>query len=92
MLVDGGPDLTFSIKAYKTRLHGRNGEQWHGSDETARYDYLYSDRELTAWVDRIKRIVVQAGRILIYFNNHAGGQAVRNGQTLIKILEKAGLW
>jgi uncharacterized protein YecE (DUF72 family) len=38
------------------RLHGRNGEAWWGSDSTARYDYLYSDRELEAWADRIKRI------------------------------------
>jgi uncharacterized protein YecE (DUF72 family) len=73
------------------RLHGRNGEAWHGSDEVARYDYLYRDNELEAWVDRIKRIVVQADRILIYFNNHARGQAVKNGQTLVGILDKAGL-
>jgi uncharacterized protein YecE (DUF72 family) len=73
------------------RLHGRNGEAWHGSDEVARYDYLYQDKELEAWVDRIKRIIVQADRILVYFNNHARGQAVKNGQTLVGILDKAGL-
>jgi uncharacterized protein YecE (DUF72 family) len=73
------------------RLHGRNGEKWHGSDVVARYDYLYKDSELDAWVDRIRRIVIQAERILIYFNNHARGQAVKNAQTLTKILEKAGL-
>jgi uncharacterized protein YecE (DUF72 family) len=74
------------------RLHGRNGETWHGSDEVARYDYLYSDRELAAWADRIRRIVVQADRILVYFNNHARGQAVQNAQTLIAILDRAGVW
>jgi uncharacterized protein YecE (DUF72 family) len=73
------------------RLHGRNGEAWHGSDEVARYDYLYQNKELEAWVDRIKRIIVQANRILVYFNNHARGQAVKNGQTLVGILDKAGL-
>jgi uncharacterized protein YecE (DUF72 family) len=45
-----------------------------------------------AWADRIKRIVVQADRILVYFNNHARGQAVQNAQTLIAILDRAGLW
>jgi uncharacterized protein YecE (DUF72 family) len=74
------------------RLHGRNGEAWHGSDEVAQYDYLYHDNELEAWVDRIKRIVVQADRILIYFNNHARGQAVKNAQTLVAILDKAELF
>jgi uncharacterized protein YecE (DUF72 family) len=74
------------------RLHGRNGESWHGSDEVARYDYLYNDQELEAWADRIKRIAVQADRILVYFNNHARGQAVKNAQSLIAILDRAGLW
>jgi uncharacterized protein YecE (DUF72 family) len=70
------------------RLHGRNARAWWGSDEVARYDYLYTDRELEDWVDRIKRIVIQADKILVYFNNHARGQAVQNAQTLIMLLEK----
>jgi uncharacterized protein YecE (DUF72 family) len=74
------------------RLHGRNGETWHGSDAVARYDYLYHDRELEAWADWIKRIAVQADRILVYFNNHTRGQAVTNAQTLVHILDKAELW
>jgi uncharacterized protein YecE (DUF72 family) len=73
------------------RLHGRNKEAWWGSDSAARYDYLYSDNELGAWEERIKRIVVKADRIVVYFNNHRRGQAVKNAQTLIAILEKAGL-
>jgi uncharacterized protein YecE (DUF72 family) len=73
------------------RLHGRNGEAWHGSGEMARYDYLYQDDELEAWADRIKRIAVQAARILVYFNNHSRGQTVKNGQTLVAILDKARL-
>ncbi|AEF80548.1 DUF72 domain-containing protein [Leadbettera azotonutricia] len=72
------------------RLHGRNAGAWWGSDEVARYDYLYNDRELEAWVDRIKRIEVQADKILVYFNNHARGQAAKNGQSLIEILKRAG--
>jgi uncharacterized protein YecE (DUF72 family) len=73
------------------RLHGRNAGAWWGSDEVARYDYLYSERELEAWLDRIRRIEVQADRILVYFNNHARGQAVQNAQTLLEILKRAGL-
>jgi uncharacterized protein YecE (DUF72 family) len=73
------------------RLHGRNKEAWWGSDSAARYDYLYSAHELGAWEERIKRIVVKADRVVVYFNNHRRGQAVKNAQTLISILEKAGL-
>jgi len=73
------------------RLHGRNKETWWGSDSAARYDYLYSDSELAAITERVKQIVVKADRLVIYFNNHARGQAVRNAETLKKMLEKAGL-
>ena len=70
------------------RLHGRNGEAWWGKDDHARYDYLYTDSEMDAWAERIKRISEQAKRIVIYFNNHPYGKAVRNAQTLEKILNK----
>jgi uncharacterized protein YecE (DUF72 family) len=83
-------DVATSPLAY-IRLHGRNKEAWWGSDAAARYDYLYSDKELEAWEDRIRRIVIKADRVLVYFNNHRRGQAVENAQTLAKILEKAGL-
>ena len=73
------------------RLHGRNKETWWGSDSTARYDYLYTDSELESAAERIKQIVIKADRLVIYFNNHARGQAVKNAETLKKILEKAGL-
>jgi uncharacterized protein YecE (DUF72 family) len=72
------------------RLHGRNKEAWWGDDDHARYDYMYSDGEIEAWADRIKRIMEQVERILVYFNNHPFGKAVRNAQTLEKILRHYG--
>jgi uncharacterized protein YecE (DUF72 family) len=72
------------------RLHGRNKEAWWGKDDHARYDYLYEDSEVDAWAARIKRIKEQARRVLVYFNNHPFGKAVRNAQTLIKLLAAAG--
>jgi uncharacterized protein YecE (DUF72 family) len=83
-------DVVTSDTSY-IRLHGRNKESWWGSDGAARYDYLYSDRELEAWADRIERIAGEAHRILVYFNNHPKGKAVKNAQTLEKILRKIGL-
>jgi len=78
-------DVVTAPLAY-IRLHGRNKEAWWGADDHARYDYLYSDKEVEAWADRIKRIAEQAHRILVYFNNHAAGKAAKNGQKLKQIL------
>jgi len=68
------------------RLHGRNKETWWGSDSTSRYDYLYTDSELESAAERLAPIIAQADRIIIYFNNHARGQAVRNAQKLKQII------
>jgi uncharacterized protein YecE (DUF72 family) len=89
----GLPPLMDVVTAPLTyiRLHGRNAEAWWGSDDHARYDYLYTDNEIEAWAARIERIAEQAHRILIYFNNHVFGKAVRNAQTLEKILTNLGL-
>jgi uncharacterized protein YecE (DUF72 family) len=83
-------DVVTADTAY-IRLHGRNKEGWWGSDGAARYDYLYSDQELEAWAGRIERIIEQAHRILVYFNNHPKGKAVLNGKRLEKIVNKMGL-
>ena len=64
------------------RLHGRNKETWWGSDSAARYDYLYSDKELEATAGRIKQIAQKADRLIVYFNNHRKGQAVKNAEML----------
>ncbi|MCL2209281.1 MAG: DUF72 domain-containing protein [Treponema sp.] len=68
------------------RLHGRNTGAWWGSDAAARYDYLYNGEELEAAVQRIKQIVIKADRLIVYFNNHRRGQAVKNAETLKKLL------
>ena len=80
-------DVVTAPLAY-IRLHGRNKEAWWGNDDHSRYDYLYTDSEVEAWADRIERISEQAHRILVYFNNHPFGKAVRNAHTLEKILDK----
>jgi len=70
------------------RLHGRNKEDWWGNDDYARHDYLYTDSEIEAWAIRARRIAEQAQRILVYFNNHPKGKAVRNAQILEKMLRR----
>ena len=83
-------DLVTAPVAY-IRLHGRNKEAWWGKDEHGRYDYLYTDSEVGAWADRIKMMTQQAQRILVYFNNHPFGKAVRNAKMLEKLLIKLGI-
>jgi len=78
-------DVCTSSLAY-LRLHGRNAEKWWNSDSRARYDYLYNKEELDGVVQRIKRIVVKADKVLVYFNNHARGQAVKNAKKLKELL------
>jgi len=85
-------DVVTSPIAY-LRLHGRNKEAWWGNDDHARYDYLYSDIEVKALATRIKQIAAQIStnmvrRVLVYFNNHPFGKAVRNAQTLREIINK----
>lgn len=52
------------------RMHGRQKNFW--------YNYLYSDKELKPWVERIKEIQTSESFCLLYFNNHPGGKAVYN--------------
>ena len=67
------------------RFHGRNAEKWynHGRPEE-RYDYLYSEEELSEWGEKIRKIEVDD--VFIYFNNHPRAQAVQNAKMMEKIL------
>jgi len=67
------------------RLHGRNSENWHGTNSRDRYDYLYSDSEMEKFLPLINMLNEKSRLVQIYFNNHAKGNAVVNAQK-IKIL------
>ncbi len=55
------------------RLHGRNTTRDHYW-----YDYLYSEKELAPWVNKIKRIKEQTDTVFVYFNNHYNGKSIVN--------------
>ena len=76
------------------RLHGRNAAMWHHPPTAShRYDYLYSDAELEAWVQRMESMMGDVAKIYVFANNcHKGssfvnalrlkqrfGQSVRSG-------------
>jgi uncharacterized protein YecE (DUF72 family) len=83
-------DLVTAPLAY-IRLHGRNARSWWGSDSASRYDYLYTDAELRAWVQRVRGIASRAEKVLVYFNNYRNGQAAANAATFAGMLADAGL-
>jgi uncharacterized protein YecE (DUF72 family) len=72
------------------RFHGRNAEKWFGdTSNEERYNYFYSEAELSPWVGRILEAAARASpRTSVYaiLNNHFRGQAVANALMLQKEL------
>ncbi len=82
-------DVVTSDIAY-VRLHGRNAGTWYGSDQAwERYDYSYSDQELSGWVPRLLDIAKRARKAYVVFNNHPRGQSAQNADTMRRKLAEA---
>jgi uncharacterized protein YecE (DUF72 family) len=65
------------------RLHGRNYEQWFDSDNrNDRYNYLYSEGELSGWKERIVSIAERAQTTYVITNNHFESKAGANALEL----------
>ena len=64
------------------RVHGRNYRDWfrHGAGRDARYNYLYTAKELKGWAERTNEIAAdpETTRVEVVFNNHYRAQAVVN--------------
>jgi uncharacterized protein YecE (DUF72 family) len=58
------------------RLHGRNYEQWFDSDSrNDRYNYLYKEKELEDWKQRIINVAEKAQTTYVITNNHFESKA-----------------
>jgi uncharacterized protein YecE (DUF72 family) len=68
---------------YYMRLHGRNAAVWW-SHETSedRYNYLYSDSELTPIVEDVEEAAGQVKKSYVYANNHFSAKSVANAVTI----------
>ena len=75
------------------RLHGRNYEHWfadqgsadQGSDSdhrNDRYNYLYTERELAGWKERIESVAERAHTTYVITNNHFESKAGVNALEL----------
>jgi uncharacterized protein YecE (DUF72 family) len=73
------------------RLHGRNGRGWYSGSKDKQFDYDYGDQELHEWAQRVERMLRQARRGVVFFNNHVAAQAPRNARTLARMLRQRNL-
>ena len=65
------------------RLHGRNYSEWFDSDNrNDRYNYLYKERELEGWQQRIENIAERAQTTYVITNNHFESKAGVNALEL----------
>jgi uncharacterized protein YecE (DUF72 family) len=67
------------------RFHGCN-KAWFREPLEVRYDYLYSEQELKAFVDPIQDIARKAETTFVFFNNCHLGKAAKNAQTIKEML------
>jgi uncharacterized protein YecE (DUF72 family) len=54
------------------RMHGRNEKTWNvrGRSAAERFDYLYSEEELSEWVEPLQELAGQAEQVFVVFNNN----------------------
>lgn len=72
------------------RFHGRNYEKWFAHEESwERYNYLYSEKELEPWVERIETMGKSRDTFVIT-NNHFRGQAIVNAGEIKNALGQDG--
>lgn len=74
------------------RVHGRNYGDWfrEKAGRDARYDYLYTARELEPWAARTKEIAADPATadVFVVTNNHFRGKAVANALMLRAMVEE----
>ena len=69
------------------RFHGRNAAKWWKHDEAyERYDYLYTEDELTEWVPRVRDVESKTERTYVFFNNHYQGKSAQNARVFAQML------
>ncbi len=64
------PDLVVTADFSYIRWHGQGARPW--------YNYRYTDKELGAWVPRVKEVAAKTKKVYGYHNNHPFGHAVES--------------
>jgi len=82
-----GRDLPMTSSAAYIRFHGRNSEAWWAKDGSSRYDYSYSNAELSEWAHKITAAEKKTSLVLATFNNHPNGNAVLDARRLKSLID-----
>jgi uncharacterized protein YecE (DUF72 family) len=69
------------------RLHSRNADKWY-TGGSGRYDYSYSDAELTDWVTNARAAAGSTDDAMFLFNNCYGGKAAVNARRLVELFSE----
>ncbi|MFY9531379.1 MAG: DUF72 domain-containing protein [Candidatus Acidiferrales bacterium] len=74
------------------RLHGRRYDTWFSDDPMSppeeRYNYLYSQKELEPWAERIEKVASRTRTTFVISNNHFQAKSIVNALQLIHLLTK----
>ena len=73
------------------RFHGRNAATWYGGDGPLRYDWAYSDAELSGWLPGIRDLAGKVRRLFLFFNNCHRAQSVAAARRMGALLAESGL-
>lgn len=85
-----GPTQHVTAAIAYVRLHGRNYDQWFDSDNrNDRYNYLYSERELAGWKERIENVAAKAKTTYVITNNHFESKAGVNALELKAMVRRS---
>jgi uncharacterized protein YecE (DUF72 family) len=79
--------LLWSGSRIYVRLHSRNRAAWY-TDDASRYDYHYSDAELSEWLDALPHGGPQ--ETLFLFNNCQRSHAITNARRMRTLFEQRG--
>lgn len=87
------PDKRVTSAIGYFRLHGRRYDTWFSDDPELprheRYNYLYENKELEPWKDRIETVAKDAKVTFVIANNHFQGKAAVNALQLVSLLTKS---
>jgi uncharacterized protein YecE (DUF72 family) len=81
------PDCFATTDTVYVRLHGRNTEHWWKGGPL-RYDYSYSEQELSPWAAKINKNIEKGKKAYVFFNNCHMGQAAGNARDFADLLSK----
>jgi uncharacterized protein YecE (DUF72 family) len=85
-------DIVTNPALVYVRFHGRTALGWRLNKMATRFDYDYSDGEMSTWIEeKLRGLINRAKTGVLFFSNHVRGQASRNALRLTELLQAVGL-